>query len=201
MLQTACTTLFDQDLAPILESPGRWESRGDSSSFPEAPVLSGRIRPGWSCRWIPEWPRDGDPAAPDGSLPQQLGNWHENQELQVGCFWTCSFWQMASLCAGPQPVISRGSLLPVFHIQFQLSAFNFAEDWRGVVGCLFFFFFFSYCKQKMDQTIKGCQRGPVLSKQPSSGFAKYKYTNTSTCLCFKKHSPSCSNDILIYKLC
>lgn len=81
-----------------------------------------------------------DPAAPDGSLPQQLGNWQENQELQVGCFWTSSFWQMASLRAGPQPVISRGSLLPVFHIQFQLSAFNFAEDWKGGGGVSFFFF-------------------------------------------------------------
>lgn len=141
MLLTTCMTSFDQDLTPILKSPGRWESRGDSSSSPGAPVLSGRIRPGWSCRRIPEWPRD---AWSSSSLPQQLGNWHKNQELQGGHFWTSSIWQMASLHVGPQPVISRGGFLPVFHIQFQLSAFNFTDDWRfGVlVGFVFFFFFF-----------------------------------------------------------
>lgn len=112
-------------------SPGR-----NSSSSSGSPVLSGRINQVDRADGSQSDPEMPDPAAPDGSLPQQLGNWHENQELQVGRFWTSSVWQMASPRAGPQPVISRGSSLPVFHIQFQPSAFNFAEDWR-----VFLFFF------------------------------------------------------------
>lgn len=55
------------------------------------------------------------------------GSWHGKHELQVGCSWKSSLWQMASLCG-----ISRGSFLPVFHRQLQPSAFNFTQDWRVI---------------------------------------------------------------------
>lgn len=104
-----------------------------------------------------------DPAAPDGSMPQQLWNWQEKQELQVGHCWTSSIRQMASLHAGPQPVISRGSFLPVFHIQFQPSAFNFSKNWRN-----FFSFFFCNCKQKIDPNYK---RLPKRSSPEQTAFS------------------------------
>lgn len=125
--------------SPHFGKPRKMRVQGGIPAAPQGLQCSGRINQVDRADGSQSDPEMPDPAAPDGSLPQQLGNWHENQELQVGRFWTSSIWQMASPCAGPQPVISRGSFLPVFHIQFQPSAFNFAEDWR-----VFLFFFFSF---------------------------------------------------------
>lgn len=75
---------------------------GNFSGSPGAPVLSGRINQPDQADGSQNDPEMPDPAAPDGSLPQQPGNWHGSQELQVGSFWTSSVRQTASLRAGPQ---------------------------------------------------------------------------------------------------
>lgn len=132
-------------------------------------------------------PESPDPAAPDGSVPQQLGAGMGSRSCRLASPGKFSLADGITLClclGFPEEVffqffIDSSSLL--------LSISQSAGGYFFIFSCFFSIYLFII---NMDQTPRVCQRGPALRKQPCPDCSKYKYISASTCFCLRKHSAS-----------
>lgn len=139
-----------------------------------------------------------DPAAPAGSVPQQLGAGMASRSCRLAAPGKARSGRWHHFV--PLPGVSRGSFLPVFHRQPQPSAFNFADDWR-VFFYLFLFLFNLFIYYKHGPNLKSLSEMSSLEKTALPRLFKVQINQHLYLLLLKEKLSHLIKCHLNYKLC